>query len=247
MTKLDAANRHEACRHRSPHGLDLTVSSLKLARSGVGGDHAGRMALHEFLGHFVSAAVAADERYVRPRDASAIREGIDVWEAARDQRRAGRRGRPRSSSTPSSRVAALYARRNAPGDVSAALRAARRGAALPRPWFVCGPAGADVAGGLSARALPGAGRVRRISTRRSRSGRGCSTPTPARSPPPTSAARCSRAAARTTSEGRRLLGSPRPRCRATIRRGATSSSPCGPRLRPATVDRRDDPETVRYP
>ena len=42
------------------------------------------MALHEFLGHFVSAAVAADERYVRCRDASEIGDGIEVWERLAD-------------------------------------------------------------------------------------------------------------------------------------------------------------------
>ena len=44
----------------------------------------GRMALHEYLGHFVSAAVAADERFVRSRDASAICDGIVVWEQLAD-------------------------------------------------------------------------------------------------------------------------------------------------------------------
>ena len=34
------------------------------------------MALHEFLAQFVSAAIAADERYVRSRDASEIGRGI---------------------------------------------------------------------------------------------------------------------------------------------------------------------------
>jgi hypothetical protein len=43
-----------------------------------------RMALHEFLGPFVSAAVAADERYVRSRDAFEICEGIEVWERLAD-------------------------------------------------------------------------------------------------------------------------------------------------------------------
>lgn len=44
----------------------------------------GRMALHVYLAHFVSAAVAADERFVRSRDASAICDGIVVWEQLSD-------------------------------------------------------------------------------------------------------------------------------------------------------------------
>ena len=42
------------------------------------------MALQEFLGHFVSAAVAADERFVRCSDASAIHDGIVVWRRLED-------------------------------------------------------------------------------------------------------------------------------------------------------------------
>lgn len=38
------------------------------------------MALHEYLGHFVSAAVAADGRFVRTGDAAELHTGIEVWE-----------------------------------------------------------------------------------------------------------------------------------------------------------------------
>jgi hypothetical protein len=38
------------------------------------------MALQEFLGHFVSAAVAADRRYVSTGATADIREGLEVWE-----------------------------------------------------------------------------------------------------------------------------------------------------------------------
>lgn len=79
------------------------------------------MALHEFLGHFVSAAVAADERYVRARDASEIREGIDVWERLATSG-ALAEAPPATLVDARLAVAALYARRNAPGDVSRALR-----------------------------------------------------------------------------------------------------------------------------
>ena len=79
------------------------------------------MALHEFLAQFVSAAVAADERYVRSRDASEIGEGIEVWERLSDS--GALAGEP-SETLVDARlaVAALYARRNAPGDASRALR-----------------------------------------------------------------------------------------------------------------------------
>ena len=39
------------------------------------------MALREFLGHFVGAAVAADRRYLETHDLTEIRTGIEVWES----------------------------------------------------------------------------------------------------------------------------------------------------------------------
>ena len=78
------------------------------------------MALHEFLGHFVSAAVAADERFVRSRDPSEIDGGIEVWERLADS--GALAGEPPERVVDARlAVAALYARRNAPGDVSKAL------------------------------------------------------------------------------------------------------------------------------
>lgn len=44
------------------------------------------MRLHEFLQHFVSAATAADRRYVRTQDARDILAGIAVWESLVDAR-----------------------------------------------------------------------------------------------------------------------------------------------------------------
>jgi hypothetical protein len=78
------------------------------------------MALHEFLGHFVRAAVAADERFVRTRDPSEIGRGIEVWEGLADSGALAEEA-PEQLVDARLAVAALYARRNAPGDVSRAL------------------------------------------------------------------------------------------------------------------------------
>jgi hypothetical protein len=42
------------------------------------------MRLHEFLRHFVSAATAADRRYVRTQDPRDILSGISVWESLQE-------------------------------------------------------------------------------------------------------------------------------------------------------------------
>ena len=72
------------------------------------------MALHEFLGHFVRAAVAADERYVRAGDASEIHAGIEVWEGLADSGALADEP-PEGLVDARLAVAALYARRDRAG------------------------------------------------------------------------------------------------------------------------------------
>ena len=70
----------------------------------------GRMALEEFLGHFVSAAVAADRRYVGLRDLSVHPRGDRGLGAARGERRAGGRA-ARALVDAQLAASALYVRR----------------------------------------------------------------------------------------------------------------------------------------
>jgi hypothetical protein len=83
------------------------------------------MALKEFLGHFVRAAGVADERYVRTRDASAIYDGIAVWQRLVDSGQLSREA-PETLVDAYLAAAMLYARRHeAMGratDLSLALR-----------------------------------------------------------------------------------------------------------------------------
>lgn len=83
------------------------------------------MALQEFLGHFVSAAAAADERFVRTRDASAVNDGIVVWQQLADSG-ALVDAEPQALVDAYLAVSMLYARRHEllgrPTDLSLALR-----------------------------------------------------------------------------------------------------------------------------
>src|SRR4051794_9096699 len=85
----------------------------------------GGMRLHEFLRHFVSAAAAADRRYVRTQDPRGILAGIKVWEALMDA--GGREEAPPEELVPPSLAASiLYPRRyeilSGEADLSNALR-----------------------------------------------------------------------------------------------------------------------------
>jgi hypothetical protein len=79
------------------------------------------MALHEFLGHFVGAAAAADRRFVRTGDAAEIRAGIEVWEQFADDGALAAEP-PEVLVEVYLAVSMLYARRHEAGDVSRALR-----------------------------------------------------------------------------------------------------------------------------
>ena len=202
----------------------------------------GRMALHEYPGPLRERG-RRRRRALRPvpRRAPTICDGIVVWAAACGQRGA-RRCRPRGRwSTPTSRSSMLYARRHEVLGRRATSRSrcatCERRAPARRAWFVCGPAGADVARRVPAGALPGRRTGARISTARSPAGRSsldAPTPTWPRWRPPTSAARCWSgtnwpADPDDLEDGRRLLGQATARDAARpSRRGATSSSRCAP-------------------
>lgn len=79
------------------------------------------MALHEFLGHFVGAAAAADRRYVRTGDATEIRTGIEVWERLSGDGALAAEP-PEALVDVYLAVSMLYARRHEAGDVARALR-----------------------------------------------------------------------------------------------------------------------------